>query len=188
MKVAKLKVYANPYTLIHRLQGDVDGVTWAGLLPLEPNGPSEHGQTTRYVGATVGDATLLKPEETLTVKGKTAVTAYAQHDVSYKYSVEPVEVPNTPYYQHAVFANDLTGHSALVAADEATARACGINSTQFVAPLEILEQLRLEAIKRFAATNTDITEQELLELLPSVFAVPAKAKTQPVKAPTGGNV
>lgn len=181
MKVSKLRVYANAYTCIHRLQGDEDGVTWAGVFPLEPTGPSGiHGQLPRFVGATIESGKKTADESSITVGGKSAVTKFAQHDVVYKYDTEPVEVPNTDYYRQAVFTNDLTGHSPLIAADADTAKACGINSSQFKDPLTLLEELRREAIQRFAASNTDITVDELEGLLPHVFPAskpsPAPAK------------
>jgi hypothetical protein len=203
MKVTRLSVYANPYCGIHRLQGQEDGVVWSGCLQIEPTeAAGTHGQIVRYVGCTVlpydkdAEATEKQPvtqlvaaETSLTVKGQTAVTGYAQHDVARKYSTEPVLVPNTDYYRQAVFANDLTGHSALVAADEATARACGINSAQFKDPLALLEELRTEAITRFAGSNSDITVEELDKLLPHVFPAPkaaAKKTAAPSQATTGG--
>jgi hypothetical protein len=191
MKVTQLRVWPNPYVSIHRWQGPEDGVSWAGTLALEPEGPGGyHGQYPRYVGAKVDpDATKeIKPEVTLTVKGKTAVTSYAQHEVRYAYIKEPVTVPNTQYYRDAVFRNDLTGHSALIAADLATAQACGISSAQFKEPLALLEELRLKAIKDFASANSQITEADLLERLPSVFGAPSQAPTKiSTKSPAGGN-
>jgi hypothetical protein len=192
MKVTTLSVYPNPYTAIHRWQGPEDGVSWIGTLQLEPDGPAGyHGQIPRYVGCQhdTDKTVLIQPEKYLTVKdsqGRTAtsVSSFAQHDVAYKYATGPVKVPNTQYYRDAVFRNDLTGHSALVAADVETARACGINSEQFRDPLALLEELRLEAIKRFAAGNSDITEADLLERLPSVFAAPAAPTTQKSAKPS----
>jgi hypothetical protein len=203
MKVNKLSVFCNPYCGIHRSQGETDYVTWAGKLQIEPtDAAGTHGQIVRYVGCTAlpydkdAQATpeqpvtrLVSAETSLTVKGQTAVTGYAQHDVAFKYSTEPTVVPNTDYYKQAVFANDLTGHSMLVAADEATARACGINSAQFKDPLSLLEELRTEAINRFAASNSDITVEELDKLLPHVFPAPkaaAKKTAAPSQATTGG--
>jgi hypothetical protein len=170
---------------------------------MEPSGAGgEHGQQPRFVGCRPDeDATRQnKPETTLTVKGKTAVTSFAQHDVAFACSKEPVEVPNTQHYRDGVFVNDMTGHSGLIAADLDTAKACGISAAQFRNPLVVLEELRAEAIERFAASNSEITVEDLIERLPPVFALPepckppqgektkaSKPSTPDEKAPIGGN-
>jgi hypothetical protein len=199
MKVTQLRVYANCYAQVHRLQGKSDGFTWAGLCPLYSDGVAGvHGQHPRYVGASLDteNTAQLTKEASLTVKGITAVTSFAQHDLAYKYDTEPTTIPiaaNDPdclaYYRSMVFSNDLTGHSSLVAADLDTARACGISKDQYKDPLVLLEELRTKAIERFAASNSDITVEELDTLLPHVFTAQKakKTSTTPSQATSGGN-
>jgi hypothetical protein len=213
MKVTQLRVYPNVYACIHRLQGAVDGVTWAGLFPVYSAAEAGvHGQIVRYVGANAipynkeeaekhpDDAQttrLVSAESLLTVKGQTAVTGYAQYDVAYKYDPEAtvLQIPaNDPdcltYYARAIAQNDWTGHSSLIAADLETARICGIGKVEYKDPLVLLEEFRTEAIKRFAASNSDITVEDLEQRLPHVFTAQkiqaAKKPAAPSQATTGG--
>lgn len=181
MKINRLFCYPNPYTAIHRLQGETDGFSWAGTMRCQQGNHVALGEL-RHVGATIKESTLVRPAPTLTIRGAVVTTGYDSHDKTYEYAQTPVEVPNIPEYRDAIANNDSSGMTPLIAADKATALACGISEENFIDPYQLLETFRKQAIEQFAAGNSDVTVDELEERLPAVIKAPPQERRAPVQA------
>lgn len=129
IKPRTLLVWPNPF---HAL--DHEGRP-AGVLSYEPTG---NGSTTfdsrRFIGADL-KATILEK----------AIVGTAQQSMQrtwFEYLSEPVTVPESPYYKHAIARGEI------FAADEETARRAGI-TLGFVEPGELLERAKAEVIDAY---------------------------------------
>lgn len=129
IKPRTLLVWPNPF---HAL--DHEGHP-AGVLSYEPTGDGvKTFDSRRFIGATLQSKILEK-----------AVEGTAQQTMQrtwFEFTEEVVEVPESAYYKHAIARGEI------FAADEATARRCGIVQG-FVEPAELLERARKEAVDAY---------------------------------------
>jgi hypothetical protein len=123
-----LRVYANPWQHL-----DHEGLP-AGACPCDPD---EHTPERRFVGAT------LKAE--VSRKADPARGISSRQRTTFAFSDEPVTVPDTNYYRAAV------NRGELIAADEATAKACGFAKDGFRDPKKVLASEKRAACERFRA-------------------------------------
>lgn len=129
-----LNVLANPYSAI-----DHDGIP-SGTCPADP----QHGAgALRWPGARidVSETRLLPHPDQNSVHPKSQDRSQPQI-TRWAFSAEPEVIPATHHYVVAVRDGDL------VAADEPTAKRCGI---PFVEPMLVLATRRLDAILEFKA-------------------------------------
>lgn len=125
----KLLVWPNPF---HAL--DHEGHP-AGILPVEPSGDGVKTFDDRaFVGA------RLNAE--FTFKAIVGTAQASEQRSKFAYTDEPVEVPATPYYKHAIARGEI------FAADDFSAKAAGI-SLGYVDPAELLERARAESIEAY---------------------------------------
>jgi len=142
----RLKVLPNPWSCIDHLGRP------CGVVPCDP---VEHVQAQRrWVGAKP-KAVQTAPRVAHMVKTTLVVVQEAQHDLTWSYSTEPVEVPNTPYYRERVKQGDL------IAADLATANAC--NLKRFTNPALHERNLKELSIRHFDSRNGEGTFEALGE-------------------------
>lgn len=133
-----LNVLPNPWTYIdHRGRP-------AGVVPVEPPREATYAPPTtlRAVGAKVGKVRQVRAARHQRVGTAVGEIVKARHDLEWEFSDEPTTVPFSAYYRAKVRKGEL------LAADEPTARACGV---KFVEPKAALEKARKEAIERFDA-------------------------------------
>ena len=157
-----LRVLANPW---HHL--DHEGMP-AGACACDPN---EHNPNRAFVGA------KLSAEETRKAMPEKGITA--RHRVTFEFSEEAQELPNTEYYRRAVNSGEL------IAADAETAKLCGFKRDGFSDPKALLAAEREKAATQFYANYGEwppffgAAEQKAM-------AAKAKAKTEP-DAQKGGD-
>lgn len=133
-----LRVVANPWQYIDHLGRP------AGVCPCDPN---EHTPDRRWVGAHIADAVVVRPARVTQIAGQSFTRSAAVHDITWRHEAEPVEIPNTAYYRQRIAGGEL------IAADEATAAACGISRDSFERPDALLAKLKAAAIVDFDAAN-----------------------------------
>lgn len=129
LKPRTLLVYPNPF---HAL--DHEGHP-AGVLSYEPTGDGvKTFDSRRFIGASLQSHILDK-----------AIEGTAQQTTQrtwFDYNDDPIEVPESPYYKHAIARGEI------FAADAETARRAGI-SLSFVDPQTLLERAKAEAIDAY---------------------------------------
>lgn len=128
-----LRVYANPW---HAL--DSEGRP-AGACACDPD---YHTPARKFVGAT------LEAKETRKAVPAKGITA--RHDITYAFSTEAQEIPLTVYYLEAVKRGEL------IAADEASAKACGFAPDTFKDPAVCLAEERRAAARQFQINYGEI--------------------------------
>jgi hypothetical protein len=130
-----LKVIPNPYGVV-----DLNGQPCCAVKMASP----EHVPygTHRYVGASIVHAEVVRPAVETKIGNIVHQTATADHDITWEFSTEAVEVPDIGYYrEHISRGGDL------VAADKATARLCGISESTFIDPKKFLAAAKEAARK-----------------------------------------
>jgi hypothetical protein len=130
-----LKVIPNPYGVV-----DLNGQPCCAVKMASP----EHVPygTHRYVGASIVHAEVVRQAVEVKIGNIVHQTAAADHDITWEFATEPVEVPDIGYYrEHISRGGDL------VAADKVTARLCGIADKDFLEPKEFLKRAKEAARK-----------------------------------------
>jgi hypothetical protein len=115
MPVQTLSVYANPYAALDHHDRPCGAFQHDVSIP---------GMAGRYVGATMV-AIETQPEVKRVIGNSTEVLNHAQHDRTWEFSSEPVKVANNLHYVRGV------KDGVLIAADESTAKACGVALVPF---------------------------------------------------------
>lgn len=129
IKSRTLLVWPNPF---HAL--DHEGHP-AGVLSYEPTGDGvKTFDARRFIGATL--------ESRITAKAIEGTAQQSMQRTWFKYLDEPTEVPETPYYKHAIARGEI------FAADAASAARAGI-TIGFVEPSVLLERCRKEAVEAY---------------------------------------
>lgn len=144
-----LKVLPNPWTHI-----DEKGRP-AGAVIVEQ--PSNGTFDRRWVGASF-TAKDVQAAKRVSIAGRTFEQSPAIHEHEWDHASDPVSVANTQYYRKCVFRGDL------IAADEATAMACGIAKKDFVQPETLFQKIKSEAIAEFDARNGEGAFDALAEM------------------------
>lgn len=145
-KLQTLNVYANPYTF---LNADAEPM---GVFPWDPQGDNPQRG---FVGAT------LKAE--ITEKYPPGDGRTQRQRNTFDFSHDPVLIPDTPHYRHAI------RHGELIVADEATAKTLGVD---FADPEKVLADHKATALKHWAAAHGEAPP----ELLAHAFGPPVARK------------
>ena len=179
-----LLVLPNPYGMV-----DHNGQPCLAVKMASP----EHVPygTHRYVGAKIVDAVEVRPAVETRVGDVVHQTAPADHEITWEFSSEPVEVPDIGYYREHISRN-----GDLIAANKYTAERCGI--TKFTDPKAFLAAAKELAKKQWDTQHGegdfDLAEQERAEAKKAREAAaaaattpaPAPATTKPVSDAKGG--
>lgn len=148
MPSATLRVLANPWQHL-----DHEGLP-AGACACDPD---EHNPNRAFVGA------KLKATETRKADPKRGITA--RHRITFEFSDEVQEVPNTLYYRRACHRGEL------IAADQETAKACGFKPGGFEDPPGLLASYRAKALADFEKNHG----------FPSAYKAPKEKKADAQK-------
>lgn len=129
-----LLVLPNPYSAV-----DHKGRP-AGAFPLEDEDPALPGH--RHVGAT-----------------KRIHADADDHfgDLVWDFATEPVVIQNTAHHRHGVMSGTTLEGAQLIAADEATAKECGIAKEDFKSPKEIQAHTKTVMLARWQQENDGAT-------------------------------
>jgi hypothetical protein len=133
------------------------------------------------VGAKISFAEEVRPATEIQIGDIVHQTVSADHEITWEFETEPVEVPDIQYYHEHISRN-----ADLIAADADTARRCGIS--KFVEPAKILADAREKALTEWDSQHGkgDFVEAEQWRKAQAnerAKAVAAKASEQATPVP-----
>ena len=151
-----LLVLPNPYSAV-----DHKGRP-AGAFPLEDEDPALPGH--RHVGAT-----------------KRIHADAGDHfgDLVWDFATEPVVIQNTAHHRHGVMSGTTLEGAQLIAADEATAKECGIAKEDIKSPKEIQAHTKAVMLARWQQENDGA---------PALDPAPIAKNPEPAPEPVRGNI